>query len=76
MRRVPRRWRTPLGRWLVDFGVRRLADELRAAGHPITPNAVYKWVAGDVAPRPAHARVISRVSRGRVPIESIYKTQG
>ena len=73
MRRAPRRWNTPLGRWVCDFGVRRLTDEMRAAGEPVTPGAVYKWVAGDHAPRARHATIITRVSRGRLSMDDIYR---
>ena len=73
MRRDPCRWRTPLGQFVSDFGVQRLTRELGSAGLPVTEKAVYHWLAGSHAPRPAHAAVIARVSAGRVSVEDVYR---
>jgi len=56
MQRDPRRWQTPFGRYVARRGASWVADRLEAHGLPVTPFAVYRWVAGDTAPRPAFAR--------------------
>ncbi len=73
MRRVTLRWRTPLGRFVGDFGVQRLTRELNAVGAPVTEKAVYHWLSGAHVPRIEHAAAIVRISSGRLTIEKVYR---
>lgn len=71
--RMPRtnRWNTRFGRFTARFGVTRLAAELTQHGAPVTPSAVYKWIAGRHAPRPEVMESIASLSRGRVSLQDI-----
>lgn len=72
MRRERRRWRTRFGSWVDRVGVSTLTERLRSAGHPVTRKAVYNWLAGEHAPRPACAAAIVSISRGRVGLADVY----
>jgi len=72
MRREPQRWRTRFGRWIHQVGVREVTAHLRAAGHPVTPHAVYGWVAGQRQPRPDVAAILTGISGGAVRLEDVY----
>lgn len=76
MRRAPRRWTTPLGRWVTGYGVTRLARDLSHRGQPVTTHAVYQWIAGVTAPRPDRAVAIVELSSGAVGIADIYAQRG
>jgi hypothetical protein len=73
MRRDQRRWRTRFGSWVGRVGVPVLTEKLRSAGQPVTSKAVYNWLAGDHAPRPACADAIVAISRGRVGLADVYR---
>lgn len=73
MRPIARRWRTPLGSFIGEYGVSRLTRALAAAGQPVTPFAVYKWLGGRHVPRLDRAVEISRISEGRVSLADIYR---
>ena len=73
MHREPRRWRTYFGSWVRAYTVPRLTRELQTLGHPVTPNAVYEWLAGRVAPHPDRALAIARLSSGQVSLQDIYQ---
>ena len=73
MHREPRRWRTQFGSWVRAYTVPRLTRELQDLGQPVTPNAVYGWLAGRIAPAPARALAIARISEGRVSLVDVYR---
>lgn len=72
LRPEPRRWRTPLGRWVSGYGVSRLAADLSRHGQPVTPQAVYHWLSGRHAPRPGYAAVIVELSQRSVTLADVY----
>ena len=72
MRRNASRWRTPLARWIRDYGTRRLSSALARRGHPVSQLAVYHWVAGRNCPRIEHARAIVRLSHNALRLDDIY----
>lgn len=72
MEREPLRWQTHLGQWVADLTPSRVALELRGAGLPVTESAVYKWVAGQHAPRPDIALRIVEISGGRLSVADVY----
>lgn len=61
MRRDPRRWSTPFGRWAMGYGVTRLAGEVG-----VRPSTVYSWVRGERSPRFHERAVIRRISDGEI----------
>ncbi len=67
MLRDPSRWQTPFSEWVQDVGVRGVAE--RAA---VSPNAVYKWIAGAHSPRTDIALRLVEYSAGRVTLMDIY----
>ena len=72
-KRVPNRWQTEFGRWVADFGVRRIVAGL--AHDPdlrVTSQAVYEWLQGH-APQPTRALALVEMSGGRLTLEAIYK---
>ena len=73
MRRDPRRWQTPFGRYIAQRGVPWVVGRLEAEGLPVTPFAVYHWVAADTAPRPAFAHALVRTSGGVLTLNDIYE---
>lgn len=62
------RWCTPFGRWIQDFGVGQVSEEIG-----VSRNAVYEWVAGRAKPRPENAETMAELSRGRLTIADIYR---
>ncbi len=72
MQRDPRRWQTPFGRYVARRGVSWVVGRLEAEGLPVTPFAVYHWVAADTAPRPPLARAMVRTSDGALTLGDIY----
>jgi hypothetical protein len=72
MQRDPRRWQTPFGRYVARRGVSWVVDRLEAEGLPVTPFAVYHWVAADTAPRQSFARAMVRTSDGALTLGDIY----
>lgn len=73
MRPIARRWHTPLGSFVRGYGVERLTRALAAAGQPVTPFAVYKWLGGTHVPRVDRAVAITQLSEGRVTLADIYR---
>lgn len=73
MHREPRRWRTHFGSWVRAYTVPRLTRELHDLGQPVTPNAVYGWLAGRIAPHPERALAITRISSGVLSLQDIYR---
>lgn len=72
-KRDPARWTTDFGRWVAEYGVPSIVAAL--ACDPdlrVTNDAVYQWIKG-VEPRPARARALVRLSRGRLTLEAIYE---
>jgi len=69
----PRRWRTTFGRWVLEYSVSRLATDLGARGQPVTPKAIYEWVAGRSVPHKQRVRAITELSGGTVTIHDIYR---
>ena len=72
MQRDRRRWQTPFGRYVARRGVSWVVGRLEAEGLPVTPFAVYHWVAADTAPRPPFARAMVRTSDGALTLGDIY----
>jgi hypothetical protein len=72
MQRDPRRWQTSFGRYVARRGVPWVVGQLEAEGLPVTPFAVYHWVAADTAPRPTFARALVRTSGGALTLDDIY----
>lgn len=70
--RLVLRWRTRFGVFVSDYTVSRLVAALGGEGEPVTPRAVYHWLGG-IAPRPAIAEAIARISAGRVTIADVYR---
>lgn len=68
----PDRWTTHFGQWVCDVGAADLSSQLCAIGQPVTPSAVYKWMAGVRAPRAGCALAIVRISRGAVTLDDVY----
>jgi len=69
--RSPRRWSTRFGRWMSEFGVRRLATELKLRNQPTSAKAIHEWIAGRTAPTLGRAIVISEISGGSIRPEDI-----
>ncbi len=72
MQRDPRRWQTPFGRYVASRGVSWVVGRLEADGLPVTPFAVYHWVAADTVPRLPFARAMVRTSDGALTLDDIY----
>lgn len=72
MLREPSRWETHFGAWVCSVGVSNLAGMMEAAGQPVTPFAIHKWVAGERVPR--HDRVVAMVelSAGQLSMADVY----
>jgi len=71
-KRSPTRWQTKFGRWVAEFTVPAIVENL--AHDPdlrITNQAVYEWLQGH-APQPARAIALVKMSRGRLTLEDIY----
>ena len=60
-------WTTTFGEWVREYGSGKLRRELE-----VTKSAVHSWVRGVVDPKPAHARIMIRLSRGRLTFDDIY----
>jgi len=45
---------------------------MAVAGVPVTPGAVYGWLAGRASPRPYHAVTLVRLSRGTLALDDVY----
>jgi len=68
-----RRWRTRFGSWVGEIGVSRIVLELgQCPDTAVTPNAVYRWLAGNTAPLPSRAQALVRMSQGELTLEAIY----
>ena len=72
MQRDFRRWQTPFGRYVSHRRVSWVVGRLEAEGLPVTPFAVYHWVAADTAPRPPFAHALVRISGGALTLKDIY----
>jgi hypothetical protein len=83
-RMVKSRWKSKFARFVLDYARREPKD---ARGHVIGgptllaqhlgihPSAVYQWVRGATAPRPAYAAIIQRLARERglrLTMDEIY----
>lgn len=69
--RVTKRYRSAFARFIVAYGLRRLAKELQ-----IHNTAVYHWVRGSTTPHPTHAVIIQRLARKahfKLTLDEIYK---
>jgi hypothetical protein len=69
-RMVRSRWKSKFARFVRSYGV-----EVLAAGLEIRPSAIYHWIRGATAPRPAHAEIIQRLARergSRLTLDQIY----
>ena len=72
LRREPRRWNTRFASWITRVGVTRLCVDLSRRGQPVTPNAIYQWVAGVTTPRPSRAAAIVELSAGELGMADVY----
>lgn len=54
--------------WATQYGVRRLAADLR-----VTDESIYQWLRGATSPRPQLALRTAQLSGGRVTVETIYR---
>lgn len=73
MTNAPLRWNTRFGRWVSRYRVSRLTVDLAARGVPVTPHAVYDWIAARRAPRPTCAAAIVEISGGKLSFDDIYR---
>ena len=71
MQRKRLRWNTRFGRWISSIGVERLAERLTRQGHPVTPAAVYGWLAARTQPRFGHLVALIRLGQGRLTLQDI-----
>jgi hypothetical protein len=63
-------WDSEFARFVRSYGVDPLAERLA-----IRPSAIYHWIRGTTAPRPAHAWLIQRLARERgavLTMDQIY----
>jgi hypothetical protein len=63
-------WESKFARFVRSYGVDPLAARLA-----IQPSAIYHWIRGATAPRPAHAGLIQRLARQRgvvLTLDQIY----
>lgn len=68
------RWETEFGRWVAEFGVRRILAELRRDPElRVTERTVYDWLSGRRIPRPSRASALVQISHGRISLETIYR---
>lgn len=73
MRHIDARRKTPFGSWVHRYTPRRLRADLEVAGHPLTVQSVYDWLAGRTNPRPDVARAITRLSDGELGLTDVYR---
>jgi hypothetical protein len=69
--RNKRLWRSAFARFLTAYGITRLAK-----GCEIDTSAVYHWIRGASAPKPAHAAIIQRLAREsgtKLTLDQIYQ---
>ena len=69
--RAAPRWKSKFARFVMAYGVDRLAK-----GLDILPSAIYHWIRGATAPRPAHAAIIQRLARAsgvKLTLDQIYR---
>ena len=69
--REPTRWRSCFGEWVSDTGAAHAAHLLAERGLPVTPDAVYKWVAGVRVPRLEAALALVEISGGRLQVTDV-----
>ena len=61
------RWETPFGAWVKEYGVARLRRAVQ-----VTRGAVHQWVRGVTSPKPDTAKLLVKLSAGRLTLEHIY----
>jgi hypothetical protein len=58
-------WSTPFGRFIREYGVTRLAQQLQ-----VTTPAIYQWISGFTSPLPQHMLTLIVLSRGtQIPLD-------
>jgi hypothetical protein len=65
------RWKSKFARFVMAYGVERLARGLE-----IDPSAIYHWIRGATAPRRVHAAIIQRLAREagvKLTLDQIYQ---
>lgn len=70
-RRIPGRWKSKFSRFVFDYGIVSLSEDL-----DVRPSAIYQWVSGATMPRPIHAENIRRLAGGQgisLTIDEIYR---
>jgi len=68
---LQRRWGTPFGGFVREYGAQALARRLSARGFSISDQAVYNWVSGRTAPRLEIIEAIEEESKGRIGFKEI-----
>jgi hypothetical protein len=69
--RITKRWKSTFARFVMGFGVERLATRL-----DVRSSAIYHWIGGRTAPRPVHAAIIRRLAREagiKLTFDHIYR---
>jgi hypothetical protein len=69
--RNERLWSSAFARFVTAYGIDRLATALE-----ISSPAVFHWIRGATAPKPAHAVIIQRLAREsgvRLTLDQIYQ---
>jgi hypothetical protein len=71
MSRITKRWNSKLARFIMSYGVTRLAAQLG-----IRSSAIYHWTAGRCSPDPVNAVAIQKLARRRrvtLSLTDIYR---
>lgn len=65
---------TKFERWVKQFGVSNLVDEMRKRGqdYAVTYSAVYQWCRGEHEPRPKKIRALAEISAGAITVQDIH----
>lgn len=66
-----KRWESKFAQFVQDYGVERLARQLR-----IAPSAIYHWMRGRTSPHPARAIEVQRIAKRRgvdLSLDEIYQ---
>jgi hypothetical protein len=70
-RKIRHRWTSKFARFVLSYGVVRLAARL-----DVLPTAIYHWVAALKRPRPSHAEMMQRLASEcgvRLTLDQIYQ---
>lgn len=74
LKRVPSRWRSPLGRVISRPNVRDFMQRLgRELGYDLSLSTAYDWLSGRCRPSRRHAEAIQRVAGDQITVHQIYE---